>query len=154
MRAVFWGLTLCMAATPAAAGNWSYATHSDSTAVGIDWDSVRVTGASRSAWTLFAQYERVGQGAAAFDYALQRITVNCDAETMAIHSVVKYRLDDSHPVDNVTNITRFDAVIPDTIGSGITAAICGAEPTEAGVGNAAEFAAMVRRIINEPASDE
>lgn len=154
MRAILIACAISLSAGTATAGNWSYAAHSRLTAIGIDWDTVRVTSPYRAGWIVFANYDRVGQGVTAYDYALQRVSINCDAETLAVYSVVTYRLDTPTPVTNGPSDGRYEAVVPDTLGSGILAAMCGAEPTEPGIGNASEFVQMIRDVVNDPTSDE
>lgn len=141
------GLAVSLLASTATAGRWALASYSDNLAIGIDWDSIRATGSVRSAWTTWVESQTHETGGPRYDYALKRVSVNCDAETITTYSRVAYLIDKSEPVANFTDpYPSANAAVPDTIGAAMLATLCGDGP-DGGIDTANEFAKTARMWV-------
>ena len=123
------------------------ASNSDRAAIGVDWQTVRRTGSTRTAWTAWVQDETREADGHSFDYTLRRVSVNCDAETITSYSMVSYLIGASEPINSKTeSYPTASVAVPETIGAGLVESLCGDPPAE-GIDTASEFAQLIRDYL-------
>lgn len=136
-------------ASPAAAGDWRWVSSSDTDTVGIDFASVRIGPAlygrpstTKLVWTVWVPKRDLPRGTRDWDYRVQRLTIDCSAETISSGNTIYYALTSTSPTDSSTGTSTASPIVPDTLGSALADAACGEAPAGEGLSTAGDFAAL------------
>lgn len=149
MRAIGFAAVLMLASAGAAeAGEWRYASNSDTVIFGFDAASVIVNGRSRSFWSVQVERQTKTVGDVTFDYSVARTVVDCDRVTKSETTTAYYLISRGSPVYVFESGGTARNQLPDSVGATFVAAVCAPPVPNSAFGSTAEeFAIAARRTL-------